>query len=101
MNLVGAPADTWLLALEHVCMVMNCTATESLKWRTPLEKLTGITPDISAILCYHFYEPVYYKRIDAGFPSESTERLGYWVGVSANVGHAMTCWKVLVTNPVL
>jgi len=77
MNLVGAPADTWLLALEHVCMVMNCTAMESLKWRTPLEKLTGITPDISAILCYHLYEPVYYKRIDAGFPSESTERLGY------------------------
>ena len=73
------------------------TATESLKWRTPLEKLTGITPDISAILCYHFYEPVYYKRIDAGFPSESMERLGYWVGVSANVGHAMM-YKVLTAD---
>jgi len=73
MNLVGAPAETWLLALEHVCMVMNCTATESLGWRTPLEKLAGVTPDISALLCFHFYEPVYYKRMDAGFPSESTE----------------------------
>ena len=97
MNLVGAPAETWLLALEHVCMVMNCTATESLGWRTPLEKLAGVTPDISALLCFHFYEPVYYKRMDAGFPSESTERLGYWVGVSANVGHAMT-YKVLTAD---
>ena len=47
MNLIGAPAEMWLLALEHVCMVMNCTATESLGWQTPLEKLTGVTPNIS------------------------------------------------------
>ena len=33
---------------------------------------------------------VYYKNIDARFPSDSTERLGRFAGVADNVGHALT-----------
>jgi hypothetical protein len=71
-------------------MIMNCMATESIGWKTPIQMLTGQVPDISPLLKYKFNEPVYYKRLKPGFPSESTEALGYWVGMAPNVGHAMT-----------
>ena len=50
--------------------------------------LTGAAPDISVLLRFTFYEKVYYKT--------SPESLGYFVGISENVGHAMT-YKIL--NP--
>ena len=67
---------------------------ESLKWRTPHEALTGTTPDISMIYCFHFYDRFYIKRdkTTAGgrFPSESDEMAGRFVGFSEHVGHQMT-----------
>ena len=54
LNLTGAPAYCWLLALVYVCFVLNYTATKSLNWRTPIEKLTGSTPDISSLLYFQF-----------------------------------------------
>lgn len=97
LNLTGAPAYCWLLALVYVCFVLNHTAVGSLHWRTAMEKLTGSTPDISSLLCFRFYQPVYYKLDDRDFPSESTERLGYFVGIAENVGHALT-FKVLTDD---
>ena len=101
----GAPPYTWLLALLYVVYIINRTATSSLQWRTPLEVLDGDTPDISAIIQFEFYEPVYYMvRDDQGpsFPSETPEKLGRFVGFAENVGHAMT-YKVLTddTNKVI
>jgi hypothetical protein len=98
----GAPDYTWLLSLMYVCYILNHTATESLGWRTPLEKLNGQTPDISALITYHFWEPVYYMIEDASFPSEPTERTGHFVGISEHVGNAMT-YKILTndTNKII
>ena len=93
----GAPASCWLLALLYVCLVLNHTAVRSLHWRTPMEKLTGSTPDISSLLCFRFWEPVYYRLEDCDFPSESTEKLGHFVGISDNVGYALT-FKVLTDD---
>jgi len=100
MNGTGAPANTWLLALQYTVYVMNRTAVESLGWRTPYEKLKGVTPDISAITKFAFYEPVYFKageKQEKQFPSHSNERLAYVVGISENVGHAMT-YKILTAD---
>ena len=97
LNLAGAPAYCWLLALTYVCFVLNHTATRSLHWRTPIEKLTGSTPDISSLLCFRLYEPVYYHLDDSDFPSEFTEKLGYFVGIAENVGHALT-FKILTKD---
>jgi len=55
-----------------------------------MEKLTGVTPDVSEIVRFQFWEPVYYIRNEAGFPSESDEALGRFVGIAENVGHQMT-----------
>ena len=97
LNMTGAPPEIWLLALTHVCYILNHTAVESLKWRTPIECLTGSTPDISAIMLFLFWEKIYYKNNDAAFPSESNERLGRFVGIADSVGHALT-FKVLTED---
>ena len=46
---------------------------------------------------YQFWEPVYYKLDDSNFPSDSTEKLGHFVGIAEHVGHAMT-FKVLTAD---
>jgi hypothetical protein len=93
---------TWLLSLMYVCYMLNHTATESLGWRTPLKKLNGQTPDISTLITYHLWEPVYYMIEDALFPSDPTERTRHFVGISEHVGNAMT-YKILTddTNKII
>ena len=97
LNRTGAPAYTWLLCLTYVCFLLNRLACQSLQWRTPLEALDGSTPDISPLLRFSFWDPVYYKLDDSDFPSESTEGRGRWVGVAEHVGHAMT-YKILTDD---
>jgi hypothetical protein len=58
---------------------------------------TGSTNDISPLLCFHFWEPVYYKLDDSDFPSDSHEKCGHFVGISKSVGHAMT-FKILTDD---
>ena len=59
LNMNDCPHDLWLLALEYACFIMNHTAFERLNWRTPTEWLLGYTPDITVLLQFRFYEPVY------------------------------------------
>ena len=94
LNLSGAPPEMWLLALQYVCYLQNHIAYKSLGWRTPMEWFLGYTPDISVLLQFSFYEPVYYTNYDAVFPNDSNERIGRFVGISEHVGHGMT-YKVL------
>ena len=42
----------------------------------PLTALTGQTTDVSAALCFTFWEPVYYKVDENSFPSTSKEKIG-------------------------
>ena len=97
LNFSGAPDATWMLALEYICFVQNHTAVDSLGGRTPIEWLLGETPDISVLLQFQFWEPVYYTKYDEKFPSDSTELLGRFVGISENVGHSMT-YKILTED---
>ncbi len=97
MERAGSPAYTWLLALFYVCFLLNHTASKLLNWRTPLERLTGTTPDISPLLRFHWWQPVYYKVDDSNFPSDTTEKSGRFVGIAENVGHAMT-YKILTDD---
>ena len=90
MNRSGAPANCWLLCLIYVCYLLNHIACSALDGTIPLLTLTGITPDISIILLFTFYQPVFYATYDQHFPSESEERVGYWVGFGKHCGDAMT-----------
>ena len=90
MNRSGAPSSCWLLCLIYACYLLNHIACSALDGKIPLLALTGITPDISIILLFTFYQPVFYATYDQHFPSESEERAGYWVGFGEHFGDAMT-----------
>jgi hypothetical protein len=80
----GAPAYTWLLCLMYVCFLLNNTWCEAID-DIPLRMSTGSTNDISPLLCFHFWEPVYYKLDDSDFPSDSREKRGHFIGISESV----------------
>src|SRR5687768_12834278 len=90
----GAPGSLWFLAMSHVCLLLNHTVNESIGYSIPLSLLTGVTQDISALLHYDWYQPVYYREEETHFPSKAVEKYGRIVGVAENVGHALT-FKVL------
>ena len=90
MNRSGAPANCWLLCLIYVCYLLNHIACTALDGKIPLLALTGITPDISIILLFTFYQPVFYATYDQNFTTESEERAGNWVGFGEHCGDAMT-----------
>ena len=75
MNRSGAPANCWLLCMIYVSYILNHIACGALNDRSiPLLVLYGITPDISIMLLYTFYQPVFFATHDQHFPSESEER---------------------------
>ena len=90
MDRHNVPAYAWLLCLKYVCLVLNYLANKVLNYRTPYEVATGERPDISCLLHYHFFQPVYYRVQDTSFPSESEEKLGYWCGIHEHCGDALT-----------
>jgi hypothetical protein len=63
----------------------------------PIRMSMGSTNDISPLLCFHFWEPVYYKFDDSDFPSDSREKRGHVVGIGESVRHAMT-FKILTDD---
>ena len=96
MDRTGAPPHTWLLCLMYVCFLLNHTYNASIG-DVPLNRLTGSTVDVSVLLKFFFWQRVYYKKVNSGFPSESSEALGHIVGISEHCGHALT-WKILTDD---
>ena len=92
----GAPVYCWLLCLMYVSFILNNCFSDNIG-STPLQQCTGTTNDISPMLCFDFYEAVYFLMDDSAFPSESKEYHGHWVRVSENVGNFMT-FKVLTDD---
>ena len=84
----GAIPAVWPWVYNYIADVNNHCANRILNWRTPIEKRHGYTPDISALLLYQFWEPIYYL-IDEATP-KSKEQKGRWLGISHNVGDKLT-----------
>ena len=78
MNTSACPACCWLLCLQYICVVLNHLASPTLQGICPVQALQGTTPDISFMLHFSFYEPVYYRidssEPDLNFPSSSNEK---------------------------
>ena len=83
----GCDPKAWYRLAAHISDITNCTAYASLGWRTPIEKSTGETPDISGLLLFKFWEPVYYYD-----PPTEGELLGRWLGRANNYGDTMCYW---------
>jgi hypothetical protein len=80
----------------YVCFLLNNTWCEAID-DIPIHLSMGCTNDISPLLCFHFWEPVYYKLDDSDFPSDSREKRRHFVGISESFGHAMT-FKILTDD---
>ena len=70
----------------------------NLHWETPIKRDFGQKPDISSLLQFHWFEPVYYlgDHSDHSYPSSSNEKRGCWVGVAKTKGDDHTYW--ILTN---
>jgi hypothetical protein len=96
LDRTGAPAYTWLLCLQYGCFLLNHMYNSTLNG-VPLTLLLGVTVDISVLLRFHFWQPVYFKLAESSFPSESKEVLGHVVGISEHCGQALTKRSSLLT----
>ena len=101
MNTSGCPSCCWLLCLQYICVVLNHLASPTLQGICHVQALEGTTPDVSFMLHFSFYEPVYYRidssEPDLNFPSSSNEKKGYWVGFADNQGDRLT-WRILTED---
>ena len=80
MNATGANANEWSLALKCIIFIHNRMVMKSLGWKTPLEALTGQTPDISVIYQMPYHTFVHFQCYEGQCPHEiSSEELGYFV----------------------
>ena len=85
-----------------MCCILNHISTASLGGEVPLQVLYCLTPDISIILLYTFYQPVFYATHDQHFPSDSEERAGFWVGFAEHCGDSLTHMVLdAVTNKII
>jgi len=75
---------TWICEIENICANMSKYSDG----RTPLEIITGETPDISEYLDFEFYDWVLYRG-NAGLGEIELAR---WLGVSHRVGRLMSYW---------
>ena len=76
--------------MRYVCYLLNHISCESLKGQIPPTNLYGVTPDISIIMMYTFYQSVSYASHNQSFPSTSEEKHAFWVGFGEHVGDAIT-----------
>ena len=75
---------TWVCEVDNICANLSKYADG----RTPLEIITGETPDISEYLDFEFYDWVLF-RSNAGLGEVELAR---WLGVSHKVGRMMSYW---------
>jgi len=101
MNITNAPPYTWLLALQYVCFLQNHLARRSLGWRCSVEWILGFTPDISVLLQFEFWEPVFYALYESGFPRDSMEHVGRFIGIHEDIGNPMTFKVLTAANKII
>jgi PAS domain-containing protein len=90
------PDRLWDYGIVYICETGNLTVNSSRYSgnRTPLEIITGDTPDISEYMDFGFYEWVTY-RTNAGL---GKTQLGRWLGVSHRVGQLMSYWILPISG---
>jgi hypothetical protein len=93
MDRSGCPSNLWFYAMCYVIFCLNHTVDLNLcdGTKTPYTLASGLVSNISPLLAFYFYQPVYFHldSADETHP-HSTERRGRWLGISEHIGHAMT-----------
>ena len=91
MDITNTNPIYWLLCVQYSIYLLNRLSTDRLDWKTPIEAATGQQPDVSALLAFRWYEPVYVKDpLKQPYPSSTSERSGRIVGIAEHQGDALT-----------
>ena len=69
MDWTDAPPWTWILCMVYIVYIINRLAVARLDHLTPTEVAFGITPDISALLLFFFWDPVLYLLENENLPN--------------------------------
>ena len=87
---IYCPRSLWSYGIPYVAKIVQITASfaADLQVRSPLEALTGETPDISQYLDFGLYDWVWFK-VDLGL---GDTKLGRFLGVSHHIGSFMSYW---------
>jgi hypothetical protein len=96
----NVPQQLWDFCCKWSCDVKSKTSGTAfqLEGRTPYEAILGDTPDISSLIDYDFYEPVWYYCETNTFP-EPKRLLARWLGEAHKVGQAM-CYYILPASGI-
>ncbi len=94
-------ARLWDYCAQYAAEIISLTASDlyTLHGRTPLEMVTGQTPDISEYLDFSWYEPLWHYE-EAGFPDERCI-IGRWLGVAHRVGQALCYWILSESGAII
>ena len=84
----GAPLSRHSWCQKWCVDIRNHLASSKLNWRTPKEKLTGNTPDIS-VFRFHFWEPIWFYNPQIKTPRNRMQK-GRFLGVAWNAGDELT-----------
>ena len=68
MNRTGVPADCCLLCMIQASYFLSHLSCEELDGNVPLGMLYGASPNISILLLYTFYQPVFYATHNQFYP---------------------------------
>jgi hypothetical protein len=88
----NCPRRLWTCGLPWICAIMRMTASFAgrSQGHTPMEAVTGETPDMLERLDFGFYDWVWFKR-DAGVGEIA---IGKFLGVSLTTGSLMSCFML-------
>ncbi len=99
MHRSRCPEVFWDYGLQFTAQIRERMSWPTCDGRTPLEILTGETPDISVHLDFDFYSWVKFHDRHNGQGLEN--EVGRWLGVALNAGQAMTYYVLKSTGKVL
>ena len=94
MDRFAVPAVLWFLCMTYVCYILNNSVDPHIGdgTLTPFIMSNFEMSDISPILVFTFYQPVYVllDEKEQHFPNKSKEVRGHFAGISENIGHKMS-----------
>lgn len=94
MNLHKCPDAFWDFAMEYIIKLRQMLVRTAANDRSPIETITGDTPDTSEFIDFDFYQWIKYReQTDKDDPI----KLGRWLGIAHDVGSALTYW-ILKSN---
>jgi hypothetical protein len=96
------PQRLWDFCARWSCEIRNKSAGTlyALEDCTPYEATLGETPDISSLVPFTFYDPIWYYDEMSSFP-DPKRKLGRWLGEAKDFGQAMCYWVLSDTAKLI